>query len=232
METVSHNDLIEAADRFERKGRADKAIICRDMAAKLRHYGSFKSEKQAGYAAQLVSWSKPQEQPPQQSPIIQQPVADLAGTQGLTRVARMFSFARARGLTKARIDIAVSLPGDSIVPLVLKPVRPNGRNPEGTIYVNCGATEDYLGKVMPDGQFFQSHRCGTDELEALKLFAKDPVGVSKASGRLTSNCCFCRKKLSTPESVAVGYGRTCARNFGLPWGDDVVQTIFDLEKPQ
>ncbi len=228
QQIVTHNDLMDAATRFERMGRADKAVTCRDMAAKLRHYGSFKSEKQAGFAAQLVGWSKA-DQEPKPEVIKRSAAADLAGTQGLVRVARMFGMAKSKGLQKARIDIAVSLPGDSIVPLVLKPVRENARNPLGTIYVNCGATQDYLGKIMPNGEFFQSHRCGADELQALKMFAEDPVGVSKASGRLTSNCCFCRKKLSTPESVAVGYGRTCARNFGLPWGTEKANTIFDLE---
>lgn len=224
---VTHDALLQAAERFEQKGRQREAVTCRDMAAKLRHYGSFKTEKQSNYAAQLVSWSLPTTPTP--DPIKRPAAADLAGTLGVLRVARMFGIAKSKGLTKARIDIAVSLPGDSIVPLVMKPVRANGRNPEGTIYVTCGATEDYLGKIMPDGQFFQSHRCGDDELQALKMFAQDPVGVSRSSGRLTSNCCFCRKKLSTSESVAVRYGRTCARNFGLPWGDEKVNTIFDLE---
>ena len=39
------------------------------------------------------------------------------------------------------------------------------------------------------------------------------------AGRTVGTCCFCLAGLSTPESVAAGYGPVCAERFGLPWGD-------------
>jgi len=113
--------------------------------------------------------------------------------------------------------------GEDIVPLQLKPAKNDGKNP-GAIYVKCGGTDAYFGKILKDGTFLKSGDCGPDELAALTLFANDPVGVSRASGKLTSNCCFCRQRLTTEESVAVGYGPTCAEHYGLPWGDDLVET--------
>jgi hypothetical protein len=35
---------------------------------------------------------------------------------------------------------------------------------------------------------------------------------------LMDKCCFCNKLLSDERSAAVGYGHTCATNWGLPWG--------------
>ena len=37
-------------------------------------------------------------------------------------------------------------------------------------------------------------------------------------GKVTGNCNFCRKTLSVPESLYLGYGKICAKRFGLKWG--------------
>lgn len=228
---ITPSALIEAATRFEAKDRHREAATCRDLASKLEMYRSFKSEKQENYARSLIEWSRPKAGVKDWGDQlrIRDSTAKLGGTQGFQRVSQLFKTAREKGLKKAQIDIAVSM-GEDIVPLTLKQVSPTGRNPEGTIYVSCGATKEYFGKIMPDGLFFKSEKCDQDEVAALTMFAQDPVGVSRASGRLTSNCCFCRKKLTTPESVAVGYGPSCAENFGLPWGDKKAEVNVDLRK--
>lgn len=53
----------------------------------------------------------------------------------------------------------------------------------------------------------------------LDLFQQDPAKYAKGYGDLHSNCMFCNRELSNPQSVSVGYGPTCAENYGLPWGD-------------
>jgi hypothetical protein len=70
------------------------------------------------------------------------------------------------------------------------------------------------GKFAPskDGQAFQGLA------EALQAFAKDPAGVAAEYGRWRGACCFCARQLDDERSTAVGYGPTCADNFGLPWG--------------
>lgn len=53
----------------------------------------------------------------------------------------------------------------------------------------------------------------------LGLFQIDPVKFARGYGKAFGNCMFCRKALSDPQSVAVGYGPTCAATYGLPHGD-------------
>lgn len=49
-------------------------------------------------------------------------------------------------------------------------------------------------------------------------------------GRETGVCQFCARELKTEESKARGYGPTCAKNNGLPWGneDSIRSVTFEL----
>lgn len=52
----------------------------------------------------------------------------------------------------------------------------------------------------------------------LEQLAASPQTFAAEYGKTTSRCCFCHLPLSVGKSLAVGYGRTCAFNYGLPWG--------------
>ena len=52
----------------------------------------------------------------------------------------------------------------------------------------------------------------------LQRLAADPAGVASKYGKMTGRCCFCHLQLTDAKSLAVGYGKTCAKNYGLPWG--------------
>lgn len=78
---------------------------------------------------------------------------------------------------------------------------------------------DWLGRVSLNGTW----QPGRDPRAAvigrrLREFAADPARVASEYGKLTGNCCFCRKALSDERSTAVGYGKICAGHFGLEWG--------------
>lgn len=100
----------------------------------------------------------------------------------------------------------------------------------------AGERSRYTGQVMvTDGMPFGANRFfgridaagtlteGRDMTPAvrrlLSQFAADPAGVAALYGRRSGSCCFCHRHLETTESLAVGYGPTCADNFGLPWGN-------------
>jgi hypothetical protein len=73
----------------------------------------------------------------------------------------------------------------------------------------------WLGRISLDGS------CRSDDaalVARLRQFAADPAGIAGEHGELHGRCCFCRKALTDKRSTAVGYGETCANNFGLPWG--------------
>src|SRR5262245_14469160 len=102
----------------------------------------------------------------------------------------------------------------------------------------------WFGRVTLDGHFqIAQDLAGSPQAYAIRdrlaEFACDPVGVAKqyakatlkpaigADGKpvlvngkpvLVGNCMFCDLPLSDERSTAAGYGRTCARNWGLPWG--------------
>jgi hypothetical protein len=80
----------------------------------------------------------------------------------------------------------------------------------------------WYGRVTVDGSFQQSPKvvAPTALVEALRLFASDPVGQAAKHGHLTGRCCFCNRRLEDERSTAVGYGPVCADHFGLPWGED------------
>ena len=72
--------------------------------------------------------------------------------------------------------------------------------------------------VKSPGEFKPSRDATPAIVEALKKFSADPAGVASEYGKLTGNCCFCTKPLSDERSTSVGYGGTCAKHYGLPWG--------------
>lgn len=79
----------------------------------------------------------------------------------------------------------------------------------------------WYGRVTVGGLYVPSNSAGTHTAaitERLIAFAKDPAGIAAEHGRLTGRCCFCNLHLSDERSTAVGYGKTCAKNYGLMWG--------------
>mgnify|MGYP006112223215 CR=1 len=78
--------------------------------------------------------------------------------------------------------------------------------------------EAYYGRVDKDGNFFAGRDSSDSVVAFLRLLSSDPSGVAAKHGRLTGKCCFCNRPLKDERSTSVGYGSTCAKNFGLAWG--------------
>lgn len=75
----------------------------------------------------------------------------------------------------------------------------------------------YFGRIEKNGGLV----AGRDLTPAVEAFvqrlAENPVEVCAENGKLTGNCSFCQKALTDSNSLAVGYGPTCAKKFNLPW---------------
>lgn len=100
---------------------------------------------------------------------------------------------------------------------------------------NYGNPEhDWFGRVLTSGSYEPSRR--TDAAVTAKIasrlreLASEPAKVASEFGRLTGNCCFCNRALEDERSTAVGYGKTCAKNFGLPWGTAKQQFVAEEVK--
>ena len=110
-------------------------------------------------------------------------------------------------------------------PLKFTLAGPNAKAP-GTINITDGGpygANKWYGRVTKDGEWTPSNQV-TPELKnliarTLKKFSENPKSAAMSYGHLSSNCCFCNKKLDTKESVSAGYGPVCADKWGLPWGD-------------
>ena len=80
----------------------------------------------------------------------------------------------------------------------------------------------YFGRIDQQGNIYLANKGKARKNEIMTLLTnlvKNPEVIAKEYGRLTGNCCFCRKELSTDNSLEVGYGPVCADNFNLEWGN-------------
>lgn len=91
----------------------------------------------------------------------------------------------------------------------------------GGINVTDGGDYDsaiWYGRIRRDGSFVPSRDCTVDITSTLAAIAIDPESIASAHGHKTGSCCFCNRGLTDARSTEVGYGPTCADNYGLAWG--------------
>tara|TARA_R100000789_G_scaffold96996_2_gene99134 strand:+ start:143 stop:976 length:834 start_codon:yes stop_codon:yes gene_type:complete len=99
---------------------------------------------------------------------------------------------------------------------------------DGQLQLSNGVYGDdglYFGRIDQKGSIYLAYKgkAHKDEILALLVsLVKNPEEIAKEYGRLTGNCCFCHKELSTDNSLEVGYGPICADNFNLKWGNRIV----------
>lgn len=97
------------------------------------------------------------------------------------------------------------------------------RDPEGDEeYAGCLLRGKF--KVAQIGDWNQPNRperpLSETEKEFLERLVANPTGFIAECGKDMGRCCYCNQPLEDARSKAVGYGRTCAKRWGLPWGDE------------
>ena len=87
---------------------------------------------------------------------------------------------------------------------------------------------EWYGRVTREGEFQPANRLTAEMVQAitnaLRAVAADPAAAAAHYGHLTGHCCCCGAQLDDERSTAVGYGPTCATNWGLPWGARAART--------
>lgn len=113
--------------------------------------------------------------------------------------------------------IQISLPNTGSVELTM--AKPNHKVP-GSINVKKGSGWDapWFGRITRDGVFHPSNIAPKGLDSDLVAFSTDPAGIAASHGHKTGRCCFCNLPLKDKRSTEVGYGKTCAENWGQPWG--------------
>lgn len=134
-------------------------------------------------------------------------------------VVALLNVAKAAGLKFPKLWL--QLPDGT--PLRISVAGDRSRTPGFLMLTDGGPFEDnrYFGRISPAGDLELGRDAPRvkDQLVALlERLAANPAQVAADFGHLTGNCCFCARKLADERSTAVGYGQTCAKKFGLPWG--------------
>lgn len=98
--------------------------------------------------------------------------------------------------------------------------------PEPGVYV-VGETVYRVQKGRQGGRLYalELHDDGTEDYRGQRPFAEiaaDGRALTAAEaaewGHRTGACVFCARKLTDDRSLTVGYGPTCSKKAGLPWG--------------
>ena len=147
---------------------------------------------------------------------------DKGGDRHLPRVRSLVDAAYNAGLRFPKINLTTA-DGKRVR---LSRAGDRSRAP-GVVHVTDGRPYDnntYYGKLYTDGVFVQTRSATPDIIEFLETLDADPEATASAYGSRTGNCCFCTRPLTDGRSVAVGYGPTCAENFGLAWGGERVES--------
>ena len=140
------------------------------------------------------------------------------------KVIPLGSFSKVYSLfSKAQKSIKfpkLSLKGSNGSPIVLSLAGAKSKNP-GIVNITDGGpygSNRFYGSVFADGSYEQSYKNFPESKEVfavLQALADNAEKVAGSYGKLSGYCCFCRKSLTGPQSVAVGYGPVCAQNWGL-----------------
>lgn len=91
---------------------------------------------------------------------------------------------------------------------------------------------DWYGRISPEGVFTPGAKAAKMEpklSETLRALAEKPAETATEIGRLTGRCAFCNLPLTAEESTGAGYGRTCAKRYGLTWGAATRHNVFTAE---
>lgn len=192
----------------EKLAPSDKRFAL-DLIASFHKRGSL-SEKQCVWVRKLTERAAPQVNAAPKAPAQVAQVGDFSGVYALMgTAAQHLKHPKIRLQTPAGKPVALSVAG------------PKARAP-GTINVTDGGPygeNRYFGRIDKSGAWEIRSDTPSDVIAIVARLAKSPVEVASEYGRLTGNCCFCRKTLTDERSTAVGYGPVCAGHYELPWGE-------------
>lgn len=105
------------------------------------------------------------------------------------------------------------------VPLQLSRAGAQARQP-GSVNATDGrpfGQNIWYGRIERNGTFVPGRDCPAELVPFLKKLGTDTANVAAMYGRRTGSCCFCGLGLTDERSIHVGYGPTCAKNWGMPY---------------
>ena len=139
---------------------------------------------------------------------------------GLLNVRTLINGLRREARDANAVDLTNVPAGTYAVPggdtrLKVRIDKPKSGKWAGFVFVKDGAEygEQKRYGMQKPGNIYRG-----DIQDALRIIASDIAAAAKAYAAITSTCSFCGLPLEDERSVDAGYGPTCAKNHGLPWG--------------
>jgi hypothetical protein len=133
-------------------------------------------------------------------------------------LSKLIAFFENAGQKLKRPSIALTV-GDIVIRLTIAGER---SKVPGSILVAEDAPYGqgkWFGRILRDGTFAPGRDEAPEGLfDLLRRLADKPAETAAEQGKLSGHCCFCDLPLKDERSLAVGYGKTCAHKWGLPWG--------------
>jgi len=80
-----------------------------------------------------------------------------------------------------------------------------------------GRSGDYqvdYGQIH-NGNWYKKNNPNKKIIALVDILNSNPGKLIRESSEIEGKCCFCRKELTDEHSTNVGFGRTCAENWGL-----------------
>lgn len=207
--TSRFDSNVEAANTLVGLTLSGQPLARNDFAVSLaRTWGRSRrlSERQWPWVHRLV-WEH------ENPPVVEPPTEAVS----LVELVNMLVAAAGSGLS--RPEIAVTVGG---VEVRFKYRTGTGRT--SIVETPAGSSfERFIGYIERDGTLAPfRHSPLSATAAALALISEMPRGdlieYIAENGRRGGRCQFCRRPLSTAESLTAGYGPVCADRFGLPWG--------------
>jgi hypothetical protein len=198
---VNASALATAALIYKGKGQTNKAAICEDMAAKLRRFGSFVSEKQAAFAGSLVAQA-----------------GALATADAAVRDAGI----------KARAQQPAGLPVPDLFAvmqkharLIISGLKIARKNQDSLCWlIDDNGDDTVIGKIENGVAILFEGRMRNIGVERAKIEAllteieANPLAAAMKYGKLSGRCCSCGRDLTDEGSIERGIGPVCAEKFG------------------
>lgn len=105
-------------------------------------------------------------------------------------------------------------------PVMIKILGSRSKRPGQLIVTDGGPFGDnqLFGWIKLDGAFEATKTCPREVIDLLEQIAEHPAKALHENGKRSGNCCFCNQKLTDDRSTSAGFGETCAKHWGMPWG--------------
>jgi hypothetical protein len=194
---MNNHEAIETLEEYVQAGKV-YGDFGPSLVSQFKRRGDL-SEKQWPWVHKLIGEADTDNRPVED-------LGDLAGVYQLMEIASKF-------IKWPKIKLATA-DGD-----IVKLVRAGERSKyTGQINVTDDGyygNNTWYGRIDQEGAMTKGRDCTDKVVELLKELGDDPHAVAARHGNMFAECCFCSKALTDDNSVAAGYGPTCAKNYGL-----------------